>query len=121
MSNVRPASSIPAPSTREGQAAGSGHCSGSSSRTRWLLTTAALLLVDALALGSFWLGFAAMLPLLYSLLCLLMLAMCMKNDGGGERARRRKLTMTSKDRRTAVSHGRKDRSGMSLPTRSSLE
>lgn len=53
-------------------------------QSKWILLGAAMLAMAGLALGSSVLGFAALLPLLYALPCLLMLAMCMfgmRKDG----------------------------------------
>ncbi len=47
-----------------------------------LLILAAALAVAGLAGGWAWLGAAAVLPLLYTLPCTLMMAMCMKGHGG---------------------------------------
>ena len=52
-------------------------------RTKWLLVAVAVLIVAGLALGSSLLGFAAMLPFLFVLPCLVMLGMCMKGSGSG--------------------------------------
>jgi len=52
-------------------------------RTNSLILTAVALASGGLALGSSVLGFAAILPLLYTLPCLVMLAMCMKRNGNG--------------------------------------
>lgn len=52
-------------------------------RKKWLLFGAMLLAAAGLVLGSSILGFAAILPLLYVLPCLLMAAMCMRGQGGG--------------------------------------
>lgn len=52
-------------------------------RVKWLVLAAAALAIAGLALGSGVLGLAAILPLLYVLPCLLMLAMCMKGHGKG--------------------------------------
>ena len=60
-----------------------GKRSPMATRTKWLLVAAAVLAVAGLALGSSLLGFAAMLPLLYVLPCLVMLGMCMKGNGKG--------------------------------------
>jgi len=51
-------------------------------RMTWVWMAAAALAILAAAVGSVWLGFAALLPLLYTLPCLLMLGVCMKNMGG---------------------------------------
>lgn len=62
-----------------------GGCGGQRSllagRNKWFLIAAALLAVAALAFGSAWLGLAALLPLLYILPCLVMVAMCMRMHG----------------------------------------
>ncbi len=47
-------------------------------RMKWMLGVSVVLAVAAAALGSAWLGFAAVLPFLYLLPCLAMVAMCMK-------------------------------------------
>jgi hypothetical protein len=52
-------------------------------RVRWGLLAAAALALAALAAGSAWLGGAAMLPFLYTLPCLLMVAMCMRGMRSG--------------------------------------
>lgn len=84
MSSSTSAAPVPIPSGMEGEGSDrpSG-CSRAGNRTKWLLAIAALLGLAGLALGSMWLGFAAMLPLLYTLPCLLMLVMCMKHRTGG--------------------------------------
>lgn len=64
-----------------------GHRRSAAGRTMWLVLAAVALAAAALALGSAWLGFAAILPLLYTLPCLLMVAMCMrgmKSGGSGD-------------------------------------
>lgn len=59
-----------------------GSCSaGIGRRRKWLLAISAVLALAALALGSMWLGFAAILPFLYVLPCLAMVAMCMRKSG----------------------------------------
>lgn len=62
-----------------------GGCGGQRSllagRSKWFLVAAGLLAVAALVLGSAVLGFAAILPLLFILPCLVMAAMCMKGHG----------------------------------------
>lgn len=59
-----------------------GGCGGNRAmagrRAKWGLLAAAALALAALAAGSAWLGVAAMLPFLYTLPCLLMVAMCMR-------------------------------------------
>lgn len=50
-------------------------------RVKWAWMAAAALAATAVAVGSIWLGFAALVPLLYTLPCLLMVAMCMKGKG----------------------------------------
>lgn len=61
-------------------------CAGRSgswlSRVKWAWIGAAVLAAVAFAAGSIWLGFAALVPFLYTLPCLVMLAMCMKKGGG---------------------------------------
>lgn len=49
---------------------------------RGLYTLALMLAVVALVFGGAWWGFAAILPLLYVLLCAAMMAMCMRGHGG---------------------------------------
>jgi hypothetical protein len=67
------------PSTKNESAQG-----GCASPARWsankkrLIAASIVLAVGAAVLGSVWLGLAAVLPLLYLLPCLAMLAMCMK-------------------------------------------
>lgn len=51
---------------------------GLGKRHKWLLALVAALTAGGLILGSMWLGFAAILPFLYVLPCLLMLAICMR-------------------------------------------
>ena len=59
-----------------------GSCSGGlGQRRKWLLAASAVLALAALALGSMWFGFVAILPFLYVLSCLAMLAMCMRKNG----------------------------------------
>lgn len=62
-----------------------GGCGGQRSlfagRNKWFLIAAGLLALAALALGSAVLGLAALLPLLYILPCLVMVAMCMRMHG----------------------------------------
>lgn len=66
---------------------GTGGCGGKGSlmagRNTWLLIAAVVLAVGGLALGSSILGFAAILPLLFILPCLVMAVMCMKGHGKG--------------------------------------
>lgn len=64
-------------------ASGCGKGSPFAGQNKWLLIGAALLAAAGLVLGSSILGFAAILPLLYVLPCLLMAAMCMRVHGGG--------------------------------------
>lgn len=52
-------------------------------RAKWGLLAAAALALVALAVGSGWLGVAALLPFLYTLPCLLMVAMCMRGMRSG--------------------------------------
>ena len=52
-------------------------------RNKWFLAAAGLLAIAAVALGSIVLGFAAILPLLYILPCLVMMVMCMRGHGNG--------------------------------------
>ncbi len=54
-----------------------------SRRNKWLLAAAAALVTGGLAVGSKWLSLASILPLLYTLPCLLVVAMCMKMQGKG--------------------------------------
>ena len=59
-----------------------GLCSaGKGRRRKWMLALGVVLALAALALGSIWLGFAAILPFLYVLPCLAMVAMCMRKSG----------------------------------------
>ena len=64
---------------------GTSGCGGNRSliagRNKWLLIAASVLAVAGLALGSSLLGFAAILPLLFILPCLVMAVMCMKGHG----------------------------------------
>lgn len=53
-----------------------------SARKKWLIAASVVLAVGAAILGSVWLGLAAVLPLLYLLPCLAMVAMCMKGGKG---------------------------------------
>ncbi len=55
---------------------------GQRTRMKWAWIAAAILAVAGVALGSIWLGFAALVPLLYTLPCLVMIAICMKGRGG---------------------------------------
>ncbi len=50
---------------------------------KWLLFGAAILTAAGLAFGSATLGVATFLPLLYTLPCLLMVAMCMRTTRKG--------------------------------------
>jgi hypothetical protein len=77
--------------TKSGQ--GCGHCKGAdSAKRKWLVVAGVALAIAAAVFGSIWFGFAAVLPLLYVLPCLAMLAMCMRGMkstdsgelGGGE-------------------------------------
>lgn len=72
--------------TKSGQ--GCGHCKeGGSAKRKWLVAGGVAFAIAAAVFGSIWFGFAAMLPLLYVLPCLAMLAMCMKgmkSTGSGE-------------------------------------
>ena len=52
-------------------------------RNKWFLAAAGLLAIAAVALGSTVLGFAAILPLLFILPCLVMMTMCMRGHGKG--------------------------------------
>lgn len=83
MTSSTSAAPMPVPSGMAGEASDrrSG-CSRTGNRTKWLFAIAALLGLAGLAVGSIWLGFAAMLPLLYTLPCLLMLVMCMRQGTG---------------------------------------
>ncbi|MEP2723234.1 hypothetical protein [Roseibium sp.] len=74
---------VPVPVTASTSSRKAGEsCSGvSSPRHKWLLAASAVLALAALAFGSMWLGFAAILPFLYVLPCLAMLAMCMRKNG----------------------------------------
>lgn len=67
------------PATRPGTLAKHSGCgSQRSGRSRWVLIAAAVaLVVIGLVAGSALFGFAAVLPLLYTLPCMLMLAMCL--------------------------------------------
>ncbi len=47
-------------------------------RTKWLILAIVVLALGAAVFGSVWFGVAAVLPLLYVLPCLAMMAMCMK-------------------------------------------
>ena len=59
-----------------------GLCSAGKGRQRkWMLALGVVLALAALALGSMWLGFAAILPFLYVLPCLAMVAVCMRKNG----------------------------------------
>lgn len=49
-----------------------------------LLVLAAMLAVTGVLAGGTWLGTAAVLPLLYTLPCAAMMAMCMKGHGGSD-------------------------------------
>lgn len=60
--------------------------SGMGNRRKWLLALSAVLAIAALALGSVWLGFAAILPFLYVLPCLLMLAICMRHGSSSKQS-----------------------------------
>ena len=76
-----PVRAMPEPAKRE---SGCGaKRSAMAGRTKWLILAAVALAAGGLALGSSVLGFAAILPLLYTLPCLLMVAMCMKGSGKG--------------------------------------
>lgn len=59
-----------------------------SAKKKWLMAASIVLAVGAAVVGSVWLGWAAVLPLLYLLPCLAMLAMCLKgmNGSGSERS-----------------------------------
>lgn len=57
-----------------------------SGRRKWFVVAAALIAAAAVAFGSAVLGFAAILPLLFLLPCLVMAAMCMKGHGNGNGA-----------------------------------
>ena len=74
-----PVGAMPEPAQRDSGCGGKR--SAMAGRTKWLILAAVALAASGLALGSSVLGFAAMLPLLYTLPCLLMLAMCMKGSG----------------------------------------
>src|SRR3546814_17352468 len=52
-------------------------------RNKWLIATSVVLAVGAVILGSFWLGLAAVRPLIYVLLCLAMAALRMSGLKGG--------------------------------------
>ena len=54
-----------------------------SGRRKWFVIAAALIAAAAVAFGSALLGFAAVLPLLFILPCLVMAAMCMRGHGKG--------------------------------------
>lgn len=69
------------PQKRNGGCGGKGPVS--SVRSKWLLVAAIVLAVAGLALGSSILGFAAILPLLFILPCLVMAVMCKKGHGKG--------------------------------------
>ena len=72
---------VPATASTSNRKAGES-CSGASSqRRKWLLAASAVLALAALAFGSMWLGFAAILPFLYVLPCLAMVAVCMRKSG----------------------------------------
>ena len=63
----------------------SGSCSTAfGKRRKWLLALVAVLTAAGLILGSMWLGFAAILPFLYVLPCLLMLAICMRKGNSSQ-------------------------------------
>lgn len=49
-----------------------------SAKTKWLILASVVLALGAAVFGSVWFGIAAVLPLLYVLPCLAMMAMCMK-------------------------------------------
>ncbi|MFW2445791.1 MAG: hypothetical protein ACN4E6_00565 [Qipengyuania pacifica] len=49
-----------------------------STKKKWLIAASVVLALGAAILSSMWFGFAAVLPLLYLLPCLAMMAMCMK-------------------------------------------
>jgi cystathionine beta-lyase family protein involved in aluminum resistance len=54
-----------------------------SGRRKWFVIAAALIAAAAVAFGSALLGFAAVLPLLFLLPCLVMAAMCVRGHGKG--------------------------------------
>ena len=63
----------------------SGSCSTAfGKRRKWLLVLAVALAAGGLLLGSRWPGFTAILPFLYLLPCLLMLAMCMRKGNSSQ-------------------------------------
>lgn len=61
-----------------------GSGKGMTARSKWLLLSAAVLALAGVATGTAIFGFAAVLPLLYTLPCLIMVAICMfgMNKGG---------------------------------------
>ena len=63
----------------------SGTCAtGLGKRRKWALALVAVLAAGGLLLGSMWPGFTAILPFLYVLPCLLMLAMCMRKGNSSQ-------------------------------------
>ncbi|USA38944.1 hypothetical protein [Pelagerythrobacter marinus] len=74
---------VPVAATAERSSNGAeASCSaGIGRRRKWMLALGVVLALAALALGSIWLGFAAILPFLYVLPCLAMVAMCMRKSG----------------------------------------
>lgn len=55
-----------------------GSRKGLGNRRKWLMVVSIGLALVGVALGSVWFGFAAILPLLYLVPCLLMVMMCMR-------------------------------------------
>lgn len=67
---------------------GCGRTGGAMSRrSKWLIFAAAALAIAGLVTGSVLFGFAAVLPLLYTLPCAIMVAMCMFGMNRGDGAR----------------------------------
>ena len=79
--SIAPVAAAAAPEKGTSGCGGKGSLMGG--RNKWFLIGAALLAAAGLVLGSSILGFAAILPLLYILPCLVMAAMCMRGHGGG--------------------------------------
>lgn len=78
--NIAPVAPAAEPEKGTSGCGGKGLIAG---RNTWLLIAAIVLAVAGLALGSSILGFAAILPLLFVLPCLVMAAMCMKGHAKG--------------------------------------
>ena len=77
--SIAPVAPTAEPEKRTSGCGGKGSVIGG--RNRWLLVVAIVLAVAGVALGSSVLGFAAILPFLFILPCLVMAVMCKKGHG----------------------------------------